>query len=94
MEINTVHLQVCVLTHVHTDSFKDMCSCLALLAELQKMWKGLATIAVVLSSELESIFANAKSALVFVSLQLTITLLCLVSLNEMSYPQNNPLVCL
>lgn len=81
-----VCLQVCVRTHVHTDSFRDMCPCLALLVELQKMWEGLAMTAMVLSSELESVFANARSVLVFVSLQLTITLLCVVSLNEMSHP--------
>lgn len=48
-------LQVCMCTHVHTDPFKDMYPCLALLAGLQEMWRGLAMIATVVSSELESV---------------------------------------
>lgn len=31
-----VCLQVCIYTHVHTDAFKDMYSCLAVLAGLQE----------------------------------------------------------
>lgn len=48
-------LQVCMCTHVHTDFFKEMYPRLALLAGLQEMWKGLAMIVMVASSELESI---------------------------------------
>lgn len=50
-----VCLQVCMCTHVHTDSFKDMYPRLALLAGLGETWKGLAMIAMIVSSELESI---------------------------------------
>lgn len=46
----------CVCANVHTDSFKDAYPHSALLAGLRDMWKGLAPVAMVVSSELESIW--------------------------------------